>query len=158
MVRPESYGVKLAENEGKISGKIMEFMEENFVRENGGGAGEFRRGERISRWGVSRWNFARGKFAFPQGRGGRSDGWADRGDKMGDRQRTEEELQWVVRGGERELSAGRKMTREGGGGGDGGTAVRRRRWRWRRRRLEDGGIVMRAEKNRGHDKEWRRSS
>ena len=65
----------------------------------------------------------------------------------------EEELQLMVRGGEWEVSAGRKMTGEGGGGGDGGAAVRRRR-----RRLEDGDIAMTVEKNRGRGKEWRRSS
>ena len=55
----------------------------------------------------------------------------------------------MVHGGEREVSVGRKMTRERGGGADGGAAVRR----WR---LEDGGIAMTAENNRG--KEWRQSS
>ena len=72
----------------------------------------------------------------------------------GERQRegtVEEELRLVVRGGEREVSAGRKMTGEGGGGGDGGAAIRRRR-----RRLEDGGVAMTAEKNHGRGKEWRR--
>ena len=39
------------------------------------------------------------------------------------------------------------------GGGDGGTEVQRRR-----RRLEDSGITITAEKNRGRGKEWRRSS
>ena len=35
----------------------------------------------------------------------------------------------------------------GGDGGDGGAAVRRRQW------LEDGGVAMTAEKNRGRGKE-----
>ena len=68
----------------------------------------------------------------------------------------EEGLQLVVRGGEGEVSAGRKMTGEGGGGGDGGTAVRSGGLRLRRR-LEDGDVAMTAEKNRSRGKEWRLS-
>ena len=37
------------------------------------------------------------------------------------------------------------------GGGDGGSGLRRRQ-RWR---LDDGGVAMTAEKNRGRGKEWR---
>ena len=66
---------------GELWGEVGRDGRENFVEENGicGGEcragktgtrlGEFGGGGRISRWGVSRWNFVRGKFAFPQGRG-----------------------------------------------------------------------------------------
>ena len=69
------------------------------------------------------------------------------------------------RGGEEEVwDIGATGRMRGGGGAGGGAGewpemevemMAARRWR---RRLEDGGVAMIAEKNRGSGKEWRRSS
>ena len=104
-----------------------------------------------------------GKQQWGSGRRMTSGAEAAVGKREGERQRKgaveEEELQLMVRGGEWEVSAGRKMTGEDGGEGDGGAAVQRqRRQRRQRRRLEDGGVAKTVEKNRGRGKEWRRSS
>ena len=67
----------------------------------------------------------------------RSWGWPEMEMEMEKKEREVEELEMMV-----------VHWSEGGGGG-----LRRRR-----RRLEDSGVAMMAEKNRGRGKEWRRSS
>ena len=121
------------------------------------------RGKGVARDADRKWGDER-KMGNPGGdRGWRIDGEGEEDDRTGKIkevrggawQRTEDG------GGKAADLAGEGEGDDGdgdGGGDDGGTAVRRRRrWRRSRRRLEDGGVAMTAQKNRGRGKHWRRS-